>query len=65
MINAYKILVGKPEGRRLFGRPRSRLEDVRIGLGEIGWEGVDRIYLVQDRDKWWPLVNMIMNFRVP
>jgi hypothetical protein len=61
--NAYKILVGKPEGKRSLGRPRCRWEDnIRVDLKDIGWEGVDWIHLAQDRDRWWALVNTVMNF---
>jgi hypothetical protein len=64
--NEYKILVGKPEGKRPLGRPRRRWEDnIRMDLGEIGWEGVDWIHLAQDRDQWRALVNTVMNFQVP
>jgi hypothetical protein len=50
--NAYKILVGKPEGNRPLGRPRRRWEDnIRIDLREIGWGGMDWIDLAQDRDQ--------------
>jgi hypothetical protein len=52
MRNAYKILVRKPEGKRLLKRPRLRWDgNVTLDLGEIGWEGVDWIHLAQDRDK--------------
>jgi hypothetical protein len=51
MRNAYKILVGKPEGKRPLGRLRRRWEDnIGIDLREVGWEGVDWICLAQDRD---------------
>jgi hypothetical protein len=50
MINAYSILVGKPEGKRPLGRPRRRWEDnIRIDLRKIGWEDVDWIHLAPDR----------------
>jgi hypothetical protein len=50
--NAYKLLAGKPEGKRLLGRPRRRwVDNIMINLLEIGWGGVDWIGLVQDRDK--------------
>jgi hypothetical protein len=63
---AYNILVGKPEGRRLLGRPRRRWEDnIKMDLREIGFGGVDRIHLAQDRDTWRALVNTVMNLRVP
>jgi hypothetical protein len=59
------ILVGKPEGKRPLGRPRSRWEDnIRIDLREMGWEGVDWMNVTQDRDQWWILVNTVMNLRV-
>jgi hypothetical protein len=64
--NAYRILVGKPEGKRPLGRPRRRWEDnIRINLREIGWGGVDWIDLAQHRDQWRALVNTVMNLRVP
>jgi hypothetical protein len=51
--NAYKNLVGKPEGERLLGRPRRRWEDnIRMNLREIGWGGMDWIDLAQDMDQW-------------
>jgi hypothetical protein len=59
--NAYRLLVGKPEGKRPLGRPRRRWVD----LSEIGWGGVDWIGLAQDREKWRALVNAVMNLRVP
>jgi len=56
------MLVGKPEGKRLLGGSRYRWEDnIRIDLGEIGWESVDWIHLAQDREQWRALVNTIMN----
>jgi hypothetical protein len=62
----YKILVGKPEGKRQRERPRRRLEDnIRIDLVEIEWEGVDCTHLAEDRDQWRALVNTVMNLRVP
>jgi hypothetical protein len=64
--NAYRILMGKPEGKRPLGRPRRRREDsIRMNLREIGWGGMDWIDLAQDRDQWWALVNTVMNLRVP
>jgi hypothetical protein len=64
--NAYRILVGKPEGKRPLGRPRLRWEDnIRMDLREIGWGGMDWIDLAQDRDQWRALVNTVMNLRVP
>jgi hypothetical protein len=60
-----KGLVGKPEGRRPFGRPRRRWEDgVRMDLRETGLEDVDWIRMAQDRDWWRAVVNAVMNLRV-
>jgi hypothetical protein len=65
-INAYRLLVGKPEGKRPLGKPRRRwVDNIKTVLLEIGWGSVDWIGLVQDRDKWRDLVNAVMNFRVP
>jgi hypothetical protein len=63
--NTYRLLVGKPEGKRLLGRPRCRWVDNKMDLGEIGWGGVDWIGLAQDRDKWRALVNAVMNLLIP
>jgi hypothetical protein len=64
---AFKtILVGKPERKRPLGRPRRKwVDNIKIDLREIGWDGVDRIDLAQDRDQWRALVNTVMNLRVP
>ena len=62
----YRVLVGKPEGKRPLGRPRRRWEDnIKIYLQEVGCEGVNWIELAQDRDSWRALVNAVMNLRVP
>ena len=62
---AYRVLVGKPEGKRPLGRPRSRLVDIiRMDLQEVGCGHVDWIGLAQDRDRWRKLVNTVMNLRV-
>jgi hypothetical protein len=60
--NAYRILVGKPKGKRPLGRPRRRWED---NLRERGWDGMDWIDLTQDKGQWRALVNMVMNIQVP
>jgi len=64
MKNAYKILVGKPEGKRPHGRSRCRWEDNRKDLTEIGLEGMNRFHLAQDWDQWRAVVNTVMNLRV-
>jgi hypothetical protein len=64
--NAYWILVGNPEGKRPQGRPRSRwVDNSKIDLREIGWDGMDWIDLAQNRDEWRALVNTVMNLGVP
>jgi hypothetical protein len=66
MGNEYKILVGKPVGKRQLGRLRRRWEDnIRMDLREIGWEGVDWMNLDQDRDQWQAVVKTVMKLRVP
>jgi hypothetical protein len=61
----YKVLVGKPEGKRPLGRPKRRWEDgIRMDLREIGLGGVHWIRLAQDRDRWWAVVSAVMNLRV-
>ena len=62
----YRVLVGKPEGRRPLGRPRHRWEDnIRMDLQEVGCVYMDWIGLDQDRDRWRTLVSAVMNLRVP
>jgi hypothetical protein len=64
--NVYRLLVGKPEGKRPLGRPRRRwIDNIKIGLLEIGLNVVDWIGLAQDRYRWRALVNSVMNLRVP
>jgi hypothetical protein len=64
--NACRILVGKPEGKRPLGRPRRRwVDNLKMDLRERVWDGMDWIYLAQDRDQWRALVNTVMNLRVP
>jgi hypothetical protein len=63
---AYRALVGKPEGRRPLGRPRRRWEDkIKMDLSRGWMAGMDWISLVQDRDRWRALVNVVMNIRFP
>ena len=62
----YRVLVGKPEGKRPLGRPRRRwVDNIRTDLQEVGCGYMDWIGLVQDRDRWWKLVSAVMNLRVP
>ena len=62
----YRVLVGKPEGRRPLGRPRHRWKDnIRLDLREVGCGYVDWMELAQDRDGWRALVSAVMNLRVP
>jgi hypothetical protein len=64
--NAYRTLVGKPEGKRPLGKPKHRwVDNIKMDLREIGWDGIDLIDLAQDRDQWRTLVNTVMNLRVP
>jgi hypothetical protein len=64
--NTYRLLVGKPEGKRPLGIPRHRwVDNIKMDIGESGWGGVDWIGLAQVRDKWRALVNAVMNLRVP
>jgi hypothetical protein len=61
-----RILVGESEEKRPLGRPRRRwVDNIKIDLREIGWDGMDGIDLAQDRNQWWALLNTVMNFRVP
>jgi len=63
--DVHRVLVGKPEGKRLLGRPRRTWKDnIKIDLREVGGGG-DWMELAQDRDRWQALVNTVMNFWVP
>ena len=62
----YRVLVGKPEGRRPLGRPRRRwVDNIRMDLHDVGCGYMDWIGLAQDRDRWRKLVSAVMNLRVP
>ena len=62
----YRVLVGKPEGRRQLGRPRHRWVDIiKMDLQEVGCGYMDSIRLAQDRDRWRTLVSALMNLQVP
>jgi hypothetical protein len=65
-LNAYRILVGNPEGKRSLGRPRRRwVDNMKMDLIETGWGDMDWVDMTQDRDQWRALVNTVMNLRVP
>jgi hypothetical protein len=65
-MNTYRMLVGSPEGKRPLGRTRRRwVGHIKMGLREIGWNGMDWIYLAQNRVHWRALVNAVVNLRVP
>jgi hypothetical protein len=62
----YRVLVGRPEGKRPLGRPKRRWENnIKLDFREIGIDGANWIQLAQDRVQWWAFVNTVMNLRVP
>ncbi|KAJ4444348.1 hypothetical protein ANN_06140 [Periplaneta americana] len=63
--SAYRVLVGRPEGKRPLGRPRHRWEDIKMDLREVGYDDRDWINLAQDREQWRAYVRAAMNLRVP
>jgi hypothetical protein len=64
--NAYRLLVGKREGKEPLGRPRRRwVDNIRMDLGEVGLGDVDWIGLAKDRNRWRALVNSVVNLQVP
>jgi hypothetical protein len=64
--NAYRLLVGKPEGKRPLGRPRRMwMDNIKMKLREIEWDGVDWIDIAQSRDQWRALVNTALIIRIP
>jgi hypothetical protein len=64
--NAYRLLVGKPEGKRPLGRPRRRwVDNIKRDHGVVGWGDVDWIGLAQVWNRWRALVNSVLNLRIP
>jgi hypothetical protein len=64
--NAYRILVGKPEGKRPLRRPRRKwVDNIKMDLREVGFGGMDWIDVAQESDQWRALVNTVINLRVP
>jgi len=62
----YRVLVGKPEGKRPLGRPWRRwVDNIRMDLQEVECGHMDWTGLAQDRDRWWTVVSVVMNIRVP
>jgi len=64
--DVYRVMVGKPEGKIPLGKLRRRWKDnIKMGLQEVGFGDMDWMERAQDRDRWWALVNTVMNLRVP
>jgi hypothetical protein len=64
--NEYRLLVGKPDGKRSLGRQKRRwVDNIRMDLGEVGWSDMDWIGLAKDRNRWRALLNSVLNLRVP
>jgi hypothetical protein len=64
--NAYRLLIGKSDGKRPLPRPRRRrVDNIKMDLGDVGWGDVDWIGLAKDRNRWRALVNSVLNLRVP
>jgi hypothetical protein len=64
--NAYRLWVGKPEGKRLLGRPRRRcVDNIKMDLGEVEWGDVDLTGLAKDSNRWRTLVSSVLKLRVP
>jgi hypothetical protein len=64
--NAYRLLVGKPEGKRPLRRPRRKwVDNIWMALGEVGWSDVYWIGLAKDRNRWRALVNSVLKLRFP
>jgi hypothetical protein len=63
--SVYRILAGRPEGKKRLGRPRRRCKDnIKLDIKDIGFDGTNWIQLAQDRVQWWDFVNTVMNLRV-
>jgi hypothetical protein len=66
IVLAYRLLVGKLDGKITIGRPRRRwVDNITMDLGEVGWGHVDWIGLAKDRNRWRAVVNSVLNLRVP
>jgi hypothetical protein len=61
----YRVLVGKPEGKGSLRKPRRGWDNIKMELQEVGCEGIDWIDLAEERERWWALLNAVMNLQVP